>query len=201
MIIYYHFGSPTQIATIPNSASSSPALALLGDDKVIVAYNKYVDSKLCICTVICDISQPEITATEEMKLMETVSVASIRSLITLLESKAYIFYYNDTSFNLKLAVCDITDDIVTLEESVVLSENERSASIISVLILPDNRIFVAHTFNENKDLAGLIYNREYIEEVSKITKLTQKIAGVAKTSGQDGQMVEVYRPNIDESEV
>ena len=82
-----------------------------------------------------------------------------------------------------------------------MSSNDRSNMCTSTLLLEDNRIFIVHSFNQDKALAALIYNREYIKEISKIIKSTEKIAGIAKTSAEEGQLVEVITPIYEEEEI
>ena len=91
---------------MPNKA------ALLQNDKVVIMYRKYVNSKFYIYAVICDISQPTITFEEKTELMETTNVFDFLSITTLLDSIVYIVYTDTQLYNIKLAVCNILDNVV-----------------------------------------------------------------------------------------
>lgn len=60
----------------------------------------------------------------------------------------------------------------------------------SCILLENNKVFIAHTYGSSDYLYGTIFfNNTYA------TPYNSTINGIAKTSGADGETIEVYVPN------
>ena len=103
--------------------------------------------------------------------------------------------HSDSNNHLYLRLCTINETILTLDNKTQLSSVENSGSTISAVALSENNIFIGHSYGADNYLYGMVLG--YLANLVKtITSSTEEISGIAITSGQAGEMVQVKKPNV-----
>lgn len=93
-------------------------------------------------------------------------------------------------------VCHINDMTVKPQLDTKLSSVQKSGQYISVVKLSNNKILITHSYSSNTYLYGMLCDTTEIKGVSKTERSTDKIFGIAKTSGTENELIEVYTPNV-----
>ena len=166
-------------------------------DGCMVSNNKLAlvvlnESKLSGYVLTVNTSNNTVTVSAESELKPNVTSAAIR----VVENKTgeYVLVYNKAASKLSV---NLTNNTISLgTQSTITSSDEN----LTVGVPISNRVFVAYT-NPNKYLVitqfsvinGAISNKiPYYDLVTRISKATSKINGVAKNSGSAGDKITVY---------
>lgn len=178
---------------------SYPSAILLNEDKVLVTYTKGVEgssyTKYYLYGIVCNINNTTITKGTDTQLKDTICSTS---LILLSNNKVFIIYDNNTSNKyLYGMICTIEGKEITKKTDIQLSTIKNTAYSKSAILLLDNKVFIAHSYGENYYLYGMICNMEE-GNVTQIKSSSDKILGIAKTKGTEGETVQVYVPKLAE---
>lgn len=82
----------------------------------------------------------------------------------------------------------------------MLNSVANSGQNAQCLVLDISRVLIMHTIytSSNNPLYGIIYDSKIEKLVQKIKNKEDTIAGIAKTSAEEGQLVEIITPNYEE---
>lgn len=184
-----------KISSIGNSLVASTIA--LGEDKVLVIYGyiKTGASYPNMYAVVCTIEENNIIVNNPTELTNYyICVGKTISPVILSKDEVAIFYGHISNNQLSGMICKISDtSIQVLHDNMILSNNTGSGLSVSTVFLSNNRICVFHPLDSNKYfLAGMLI--DYSNGILSVTSPTDDIYGVAKDSGEEGDMVDVYRP-------
>lgn len=184
-------GTDTVISSTSNTGKIISATALSSSSKVFLAY---VDMNDGLYAKICTISGTTITYGLNVKLNLISGTEKVISAVALSENKVQVIH-GDSNNHLYSMLCDIDNVTITKENDVQLSAVENSGSSISAIALSENNIFIGHSSGSNNYLHGMVLG--YLANLVKsIASSTEKIGGVAITSGQAEEMIQVKVPDV-----
>ena len=165
---------------------TSVHLVPLNENKVFLSYSLNNDKSLH--TMICDINGTTITLGTDTQIVS--SDAFLHSCQKLDENNVFIVY---ESSGLYIMICSIAGTVITAKSSIKILSKSYSNNLSSVSLDADN-ILLVYNYEDNNDLYAMVVN--YVTNlVKKITSSTEKIGGVAITSGQNGEMITTVRPD------
>ena len=185
-------GSDTQLSTITNGYSLS--VIKLTENKVFIASALYSDYPLY--GLVCLISGTAITSGTNTRLLNENYSGEANSAVALSETKVLIAHrnYNNNKSFLNSLLCDINGVNITSGTDIKLTSTEYTGDVILAVKLDEGKVFIAHNHGSSYYLYGLI--QDYFLNLAKtITLSTEKIGGVAITSGQPGEMITTVRPD------
>ena len=168
-----------------------------------LAFNKmiiiYTDNKLRLQAYICVIDENGIVNKSSFQLNSIVTKGIISAII--LSSNRILILFNHDNENKLLygMICTITG--LTISEGIVTQVSNESYSgdvSPSIALLSSELAFLGYSKTANYYISGKICQIGKTK-ISKI-KENEVIAGIAKTSGIDGQLVKYARPSFIESE-
>lgn len=111
----------------------------------------------------------------------------------LINDKLFIFHGNNSVIgHLCLAQCNITNGTITVEKDEPINSLDYTCRYIEAIQVDAYKILVAHSYLSDKRLTyttGI-----FDKQVQLVTSPNDDIYGVAKTNGEEGNMVDVYRP-------
>lgn len=213
--------SDIQLTNTYYTAYTVSAVALT-ENKVFVAYvsrtSTNASSDYNLRSMICTINNTEIIVDNDIELVNSIHTAGYTiNAIILSDSQVFITYSYDftittTTVNHHLygMLCRINNSEITVEENVLLSQNDSTASLGEVIstTLINNKIFVSYSKGKyissgtqhNYSTYALITNYVFEAMLQKVKNKYQKIEGIAKTSGSDGQLVKAVVPIFEEEE-
>ena len=76
--------------------------------------------------------------------------------IQLSNNKVFIAHKSSSNYQLSGTVCTIEGTTITVNIDTQLSNTRYSGSAISIIKLSDNKVFIAHSYNDNQQLFGMI---------------------------------------------
>lgn len=167
-------GNTIELTSIQNSGKAISALAL-SENKVFIAHQGgHVN---ILNGIVCTISGTTITAgTDTTLLSGTGNVGAVISAIKLDEGKILIAHSRETNYYLYGIVCTISGNVITKgTDTLLVTQNTRSAQGCSAVALSNNRVFISHCHDSNYQLYGIVC----------------KISGTAITKGNDTQLSSV----------
>ena len=173
---------------ISQSCKYSPSCVLLENNKVFIAHS-YGNSYYLYGTVV-QINGTEMTPTTT-ELNSSLQSCYIAPSCVLLESnKVFIAHAYSNSYYLYGTIVDVngTSMTATIKFTTTNSYSNNKYSP-SCVLLENNKVFIAHSYGNSYYLYATLYFGN--EAVST----TDTIKGVAKTSGTEGQTIQVYVPN------
>lgn len=173
----------------PNLFVSAVALS---SNKVFVAFS--YNNSYSLGGVICIVNGTTITGGTVYALNSATNTGKVISTVVLNQNKIQVVH-SDSNNHLYLRLCTINETILTLDNKTQLSSVENSGSTISAVALSENNIFIGHSYGADNYLYGMVLG--YLANLVKtITSSTEEISGIAITSGQAGEMVQVKKPNV-----
>lgn len=176
--------------TIPPSLSVS-AVAL-SSNKVFVAFS--YNNSYSLGGVICIVDGTTITGGTVYALNSATNTGKVISAVVLSENKVNVLH-SDSSNRLKSMLCDIDNSVIAIGTDNQVTTTISAGETISAVALNDRDIFIAHSGDANNYLYGMVLG--YLENLVKtITSSTEKIGGIAITSGTAGQTVSIKKPNV-----
>lgn len=166
---------------------------LIKEDKILMIY---VDSNNYLYGKIITINENKIIieGNIETELNSTADKNNEITAILIDENKIYITYSNVNKYLSGMIVIVNENEIVKLTETQIGSTADISREITKVLI-NEKKIFIGHSGSDNK-MYGIITMPK--NGISQIKNAEEKILGLAKNKGTEGQTVKVYTPNIEE---
>ena len=119
------------------------------------------------------------------------------SVATLSNKKVIITYGLGSDYKLKAMICT-TSNIGTAKKEIEiqLSSFAKAGKIMSTLALSSSKIFIAHSNLSSMKLRGRLCNIVESNGVLKLQNSTDKIHGIAQTSGVAGAKVNIYTPKV-----
>jgi len=181
----------TQLGTA--GRGSSVSAIKLAENKIFIVNSSNVE----FYGTVCEINETAITAGTSV-LLNSESFSGIPiSLTALSENMVFIAYAKEnTNFLLYGMTCNIDGITVTKERDKQLSTQNYSGRFISAVAISENMVFIAHSIDStNFLLYGTIYTLNNEKYVKRLETYVDRIAGVAQTSGTDGQLIKVYVPD------
>ena len=181
-------GNDTQLSSVNYSGYYTCSIAL-NENKVIIFHG--ADSAYSLKAIVCTISGTSISKGTNTVLSSSANTGKVISVVVLTENKINVLHRNSNNY-LYSMFCDIS---VTKKSDIQLSSVENSGSTISAVALSENNIFIGHSYGADNYLYGMVLG--YLANLVKtITSSTEEISGIAITSGQAGEMVQVKKPNV-----
>lgn len=184
-------GTDTQISNVINSGSIISAVKL-NKNKVVITHSD--GSSFVLLITLVSINDTTLKKEVNLDLGLKTNTGKVISAVALSENKVQITHGESNNY-LHSMLCDVNGTTITKGNDTQLSSTTNSGSTISAVALNENKVFIGHSFGTNNYLYGMILG--YLANLAKtITSSTEKIGGVAVTSGQAGQMVGIKRPNV-----
>lgn len=165
----------------------------LSENKVINIYRGYSTGN--IYALACKIDGNMITTGTLTKLTDEVTYNISVSIVSLSETNVMILYCkNDNNRYLMGMQCEVDEDSIIVKNILQLSDEVNSGLYMSSIRINQD-IFITHAKGTSRLLNSMLYKTNKEISALKIQKETDRIAGVAQTSGTDGQLIKVYVPN------
>lgn len=188
-------GDTIALATIEPQQRTSLSIAKLTENRVLLLYgddDNYLIGQLCDIT-----SDTSVSKGSAYKLSSMANSGKVISAVALSKNRVLIIH-GDSNNYLYSQLWDIKDSGLIIYTSphatYKLSSVENSGSTISAVALSEKDIFITHSSGSNYYLYGMVLG--YLANIVKtITSSTEKIGGVAITSGQNGEMITTVRPD------
>lgn len=151
-------GTDTQLST-NNYTGYTISVVALNESKVFIAHSN--SSYYNLYGTVCTIEETTITAGTLTQLSTGNYTGKTISAITLNENKVFIAHSSlasgsGTYYDLYAIICTINNTTITAGTDTQLSNNKYSGDFISTIKLTENRIFIAHSYNSNKLLYGIV---------------------------------------------
>ncbi len=151
-------GTDTQLSSINYSGNSMSAV-LIDDDKVFVAHAGQPSSHTYnLYGIVCTISGTTITAGTDTLLCTGMQSFNTDISVLLLENNKVFIAHSNEYFNcLYGIVCTISETTITAGTDTQLSSIDDSGSLISAVLIDNNKVLVAHNNTKNNAcLHGII---------------------------------------------
>lgn len=182
------FGNPTQLSTVTNSGYVISAL-VLDPNRVFIFHA--IETGSGSSAVVCTINETTITVGVDTQLSINY-ISDYVVTVELYKDRVLITYGATSNICLYGVLCKINNTTITEQSTIQLSTLKNSGKYISIALLTEGKIFIAHSYNTTSELYGMLFTlNEYIQ---LLTTPTDDIYGVAKTNGTEGNMVDIYRP-------
>lgn len=168
-------GTDTQLISNYNRGISAVALS---ENKVLIAYSPAGSNYSYLRANICTIEGTNITVGNMSYLATEVGYdATVIAIAKLSENKVFVAYSRDnTNHYLYGVIGTIDGDTITHGTNIQLSSVNDSGKIISVTALNQNTVFIAHSYENNTYVYGMVCT---ISD-TKITKGTDTRLAVGK---------------------
>lgn len=175
-------GINTQLTNVNNSSSSKISIAALTEDKVFIT-NSSGKSPFNLYGMICMIEGTTITAGENIELNATNRGSN--KTVKLSENKVAIIYSDTTYFYIYGMICTIDGiDITAGVDTQLSTVGASSTSDISVVVLNENKIFIAHgRYLSSSSTSTYLYGIVCIIDETAITKGTYIQLSTMESSG------------------
>ena len=187
-------------SAIPNTGAEPEAI-LLSDNKVFITYIAYpskYSNNYNLYGMVCTIDNTTITKGTVTLLNNSEDFISQKNMVLLSENNIFIEYIKQDTSNKYLygMVCKIEGETITVEINTSLNmEFNILTFTISTIRLSSSKVLIIHTFNENSYLYGMVCMVGE-EGIASLYDSQDKILGVSKNKGIEGQIVKVYIPNL-----
>ena len=170
---------------------NQPKVLLLEPNKVFIASNH--TSTYSLLGTIVEINGTTMTPTTTQLTTANYSSYSRIDCILLEPNKIFLTRKDssDISGVLSGAIIEINGTEMTINSFIINGNKNAVYENNSCILLEPNKIFI--TYGDGNTNYRHLYGTLYIGEHAKQT--TDKINGVAKTSGTEGQTIQVYVPN------
>ena len=193
-------GSDIKLSTIGYSGYSHSAIQI-DTNKVLITHgsNTNGNSTNYLYGMICTINNTTITVEIDTQLSTVIDSGYSPSIIKIDTDKIFIVHKGGTNSHLYKIVCTVEGTSITAGTDTELCTIDNSGYRYSIVQIGTNELFVLHSSGEN-DTTNYLYGIGYMKEtiVNEIKTLTDKICGIAKTKGTEGQTVKVYIPKLPE---
>ncbi len=180
-----------QLSTNQFSGKTISATAL-SENKVFIAHSCTTDSLLF--GMLCTINEGSINVISDTPLNLESNSGDFISTVLLSANKVLIVHSYSSNYYLCKTACTVSENEIFIQTATLLSIDAGYA--ISATKVNENRLFIAHCVNKSELYYML---QSIIPEVQIFSDLLKQFAGVAKTSGNEGQTIKVITP-IYESE-
>ena len=174
------------------------SVAKLSNSKVIIAHTGYNSTNnYYLYATIYNISGTSISSGIAVQLDNTENYnSSTISIVVLSSSKVFITCSCKNSYYLKGIICTIIGSTITKEKEEQLSTLTNMGKVISTVALSSSLVFVTHSCTSSSRLNGMICNSTESKGILQLQNSTDKIFGVAKTSGSAGKKVNIYTAKV-----
>ena len=180
-------GTETKLDTEQSSGRFS-SIALISNNKVLIVY-----SKPYLHAIVCTINGTTITKGISAKISSENTFNTSMSTLIVDNNRAFIAFSGEDSNYLYTTTITINDLDIKTEKKWKLSNEVYSGKCISIALLSNQKIFIAHNSSSSYYLNALI--QDVTNFIDKVNSSLDKIEGVTTTSGTGGQIVNVVTPN------
>ncbi len=169
----------------------SLSIASLSKNKICLIC---LNSTSLIHGIVCNISGTTISVGSSIQLSS--NTANRLSIATL--SKNDVIVIGKSSSDLYAFFCKIDELNITVSTEIpIISNGGNPTGYYSVVALSENKTIIANNFlDSNQYLYGTLFSDFFDKYIKKITLSTEKIGGIAITSGQAGETVSIKKPNV-----
>ena len=143
--------------TLINSSSDTGyaiSAVELDENRVFIAHS--YGSSYYLYGVVVTINGVTITVGTDTQLTSTKNAGYEISAVKLEENKVFIAHSYDTNYYLNSVVCTISGTTITKGTDTQLSSTQYSGMCISIKLLPNGNVFIAHSYSTNYNLYGII---------------------------------------------
>jgi hypothetical protein len=180
----------TQLSSISGSCFEEPSCILLENNKVFIAHKDA--SEYYLYGTIVEINGTTMTPTTTQLSSTSYSCFLVPSCILLEDNKVFIahFYSSDRYLYGTTVKIDGTKMTATSNQLSSTSISSSYFGAPNCILLDANRVFITYSSDTLLYLHGtIVFNNTYAKPYETI------INGIAKTSGADGETIEIYVPN------
>lgn len=176
------------------------AMVRLNENQIFIAYSNIYESSYFITTFICEVTgtgiivgnKNQITGNSVQKQVYNIMPISLNK-DTIFIAYAYGEGISANSYDLYGVFCETVEKVVTTETHILI--DTMLSKEISAVKTTENEILVSYI----KDYGYAALNGKLLKDligVNKVTSAMDIISGIAKTSGVEGQVVKIYKPNL-----
>ena len=143
--------------TVLNNSTDSSAIistCLLPNGNVFIAYNS--TSNYYLYGMVATINGTSITHGESTSISRSRNAGSTISTMALDDSRVLIIHSMSSTYSLYGMVCTINGTTITAGTDTELSSIKYSGLTISICLLPNGNIFIAHSYNTSYYLYGMV---------------------------------------------
>ena len=181
-------GTDAQLSSIKNSFYDNNLLKL-NENTVLISHKHGTSNELY--ALVCMIDGDTIVKGTDTQL-SSITGSNLHSSVKLNKNTILIVYENA---GLYAMICNISNMTITVNDPIKICSRTYAGKLIANS-LNESNIFLIYNNEDKSDLYAMTI--EYIVNLVKtITSSTEQIDGIALTGGQDGEMVQVKKPNFD----
>ena len=184
-------GTETTISSETYSQYKISAVAL-SEEKVFIVYSNNKIGQY-LHAIVCTINGTTITKGISAKISSENTFNTSMSTLIVDNNRAFIAFSGEDSNYLYTTTITINDLDIKTEKKWKLSNEVYSGKCISIALLSNQKIFIAHNSSSSYYLNALI--QDVTNFIDKVNSSLDKIEGVTTTSGTGGQIVNVVTPN------
>lgn len=129
--------------------------ALLSDGNVFVTYRQSTTSNR-LYGIVVTISDTTVTAGTETQLSSTQDTGQCSTPVLLENGNVFIAHSSNGNKYLYAMICTISGTTITAGTDVELSGTKYAGECISTERLPNGKVFVAHSYNSDRYLYGIV---------------------------------------------
>ena len=184
-------GTETTISSETYSQYKISAVAL-SEEKVFIVYSNNKIGQY-LHAIVCTINETTINKGISAKISSENTFNTSMSTLIVDNNRAFIAFSGEDSNYLYTITITINDLDIKTEKNWKLSNEAYSGKCISIALLSNQKIFIAHNSSSSYYLNALI--QDVTNFIDKVNSSLDKIEGVTTTSGTGGQIVNVVTPN------
>ena len=129
---------------------------LLSNGNVFIAHS--IGSNYYLYGIVCSISGTTITAGNDTEISIITNSGYVISAVALDENRIFIAHSRHTDCYLYGIVVGVNGTTITLGSDTAIEVNYYEGKVISVCLLPDGNVFIAHSKESNYSLFGIVVN-------------------------------------------
>lgn len=185
------------LLSIKNKSGMDIEIIKISENKIFIFHTNNDNGKI-MYGMICTINEDTITVGADTQLKRFNMTYGLNVLmVQLSENKIFVYYNSSTGIN--ILKCIISNDIIGNVEDIQLVDTKlqdpsQVLRYASAILINNSEMFVVHNYSADFILQAIICTDEIYTEVNLLEKHSDDIYGIAKTNGQVGNMVDVYRP-------